>query len=106
MYLFQGVSRNAPARLPANMEAQKQRLSQAQLAYQSTVLRSLEEAEDALTAYGREQERREHLQAAAQASRQATELANELYGLADFLTVLDAQLQQLAIQDLCRVTPR
>jgi outer membrane protein TolC len=88
------------------MEAQKQRLSQAQLAYQSTVLRSLEEAEDALTAYGREQERREHLQAAAQASRQATELANELYGLADFLTVLDAQLQQLAIQDLCRVTPR
>src|ERR1017187_10985722 len=33
VYLFQGVSRNAPARLPANMEAQKQRLSQAQLAY-------------------------------------------------------------------------
>src|ERR1017187_3760287 len=106
VYLFQGVSRNAPARLPANMEAQKQRLSQAQLAYQSTVLRSLEEADDALTAYGREQERREHLQAGAQASRQGTQLANEIYGLADFLTVLDAQLQQLAIQDLCRVTPR
>ena len=88
-------------RLRANMEAQKQRLSQAQLAYQSTVLRSLEEAETALTSYGREQERREHLQAAAEASGEATGLANELYtrGLADFLTVLDAQRQQLAIED-------
>ena len=88
-------------RLRANMEAQKQRLSQAQLAYQNTVLRSLEETENALTAYGHEQERRERLQAAAQASRLATHLANELYtrGLADFLTVLDAQHQQLAIED-------
>lgn len=88
-------------RLRANMEAQKQRLSQAQLAYQNTVLRSLEETENALTAYGREQERRERLQAAAHASQQATQLANELYtrGLADFLTVLDAQRQQLAIED-------
>ena len=88
-------------RLRANMEAQKQRLSQAQLAYQSAVLRSLEETENALTAYGREQERRERLQVAAQASQQATQLANELYtrGLADFLSVLDAQRQQLAIED-------
>jgi multidrug efflux system outer membrane protein len=88
-------------RLRANMEAQKQRLSQAQLAYQNTVLHSLEETENALTAYGHEQERRERLQAAAQASQLATHLANELYtrGLADFLTVLDAQRQQLAIED-------
>jgi multidrug efflux system outer membrane protein len=88
-------------RLRANMETQKQRLSQAQLAYQSTVLRSLEETENALTAYGREQERRERLQAAARASRESTHLANELYtrGLADFLSVLDAQRQQLAIED-------
>jgi multidrug efflux system outer membrane protein len=88
-------------RLRANMAAQKQRLSQAQLAYQSTVLRSLEETENALTSYGREQERREHLQAAAQASRESTHLASELYlrGLSDFLAVLDAQRQQLAIED-------
>ena len=41
------------------------------------------------------------MQTAAQASQQATQLANELYtrGLADFLTVLDAQRQQLAIED-------
>jgi multidrug efflux system outer membrane protein len=88
-------------RLRANMEAQKQRLSQAQLSYQSAVLRSLEETENALTAYGREQERREHLQVSVQASRESTHLANELYtrGLADFLTVLDAQRQQLAVED-------
>jgi len=88
-------------RLRANMEASKQRLSQARFAYQSAVLRSLEDAESALTAYGREQERQERLEASAQASQQATGLANELYtrGLADFLSVLDAQRQQLAIED-------
>jgi multidrug efflux system outer membrane protein len=61
----------------------------------------LEETENALNAYGREQERREQLQAAARASREATAIANELYtrGLADFLSVLDAQRQQLAVED-------
>jgi len=41
------------------------------------------------------------LQAAAQLSREAAQLAKELYtrGLADFLSVLDAQRQQLAIED-------
>ena len=65
------------------------------------MLGGLEETENALTAYGREQERRDHLRAAAQASQQATQLANELYtrGLADFLTVLDPQRQQLAVED-------
>lgn len=88
-------------KLRANLEAQKQRLTQAQLVYQNTVLRSLEETENALTAYGREEERREQLQAAAQSSREATAMAGELYtrGLADFLSVLDAQRQQLAVED-------
>jgi len=88
-------------RLRANMETQKQRLSQAQLEYQGAVLRALEETENALTSYGREQERREHLHVSAKASQEATQLANELYtsGLADFLTVLDAQRQQLGIED-------
>ena len=88
-------------RLKANLEAEKQRLVEAQLAYRSVVLRSFEETEDALTAWGREQDRREHLQSAVQASREATRLATELYtrGLADFLSVLDAQRQQLAVED-------
>jgi len=88
-------------RLRSNLEIQKQRFAQAQLTYQDVVLRSLEETENALTAYGREQERRERLQTAAQSSQEATRLANELYtrGLSDFLSVLDAQRQQLSIED-------
>jgi len=88
-------------KLRANVEAQKQRLEQAVVKYRATVLRSLEETEDALTAYGHEKERRERLAAAVEASRQATGLATEVYsrGLADFLTVLDAQRQQLSAED-------
>jgi outer membrane protein TolC len=69
--------------------------------YQNAVLRSLEETENALVAYGREKERQARLVAAVEASRQATMLADELYtrGLSDFLSVLEAQRQQLAAED-------
>ena len=65
------------------------------------MLKSLEETENALVAYGHEKDRQEKLVAAVEASRQATMLANELYtrGLSDFLSVLDAQRQQLASED-------
>jgi NodT family efflux transporter outer membrane factor (OMF) lipoprotein len=88
-------------RIRANVEAQKQRFDQALTQYHSTVLRSLEETENALVAYGHEGERRARLLAAVDASRQATFLANELYmrGLSDFLSVLEAQRQQLATED-------
>jgi outer membrane protein TolC len=88
-------------KIRGNIEAQKQRLDQALSEYQNTVLRSLEEAENSLVAYGHEQERRQSLGAAVEASRDATVLANELYvrGLSDFLSVLDAQRQQLAAED-------
>jgi multidrug efflux system outer membrane protein len=88
-------------KIRANIEAQKQRLNQALIEYQSTVLRSLEEAENSLVAYGHEKDRLEKLVAAVDASRQATMLASEVYtrGLADFLSVLDAQREQLAAED-------
>ena len=88
-------------KIRGNIEAQKQRLDQALTACQNTVLRSLEETENALVAYGHEKDRQARLVAAVNASRQATMLANELYtrGLSDFLTVLDAQRQQLAAED-------
>ena len=65
------------------------------------MLRSLEETENALVAYGHEKDRQQRLIAAVVASREATSLANELYtrGLSDFLSVLDAQRQQLAAED-------
>src|SRR5216684_5675806 len=88
-------------KIRGNIEAQKQRLEQAVTQYQSTVLKSLEETENALVAYGHEKNRQEKLVSAVEASRQATMLANELYtrGLSDFLSVLDAQRQQLASED-------
>ena len=88
-------------KIRGNIEAQKQRLDQALSQYQSTVLRSLEETEDALVAYGHEKDREEKLAASVEASRQATMLADELYtrGLSDFLSVLDAQRQQLSAED-------
>ena len=88
-------------RIRANIEARKQQLAEAMTQYQSVVLRSLEETEDALSLYTRERDRHEHLTTAVDASRQATGLANELYvrGLSDFLSVLDAQRQQLAAED-------
>ncbi len=88
-------------KIRGNIEAQRQRLDQALTQYQSTVLRSLEETENALVAYGHEKDRQARLVAAVEASRQATMLADELYtrGLSDFLSVLDAQRQQLAAED-------
>jgi len=88
-------------KIRGNIEAQKERLDQALTAYKSTVLRSLEDTENSLVAYGHEKERREKLAAAVESSRRATGLANELYtrGLSDFLSVLDAQRQQLVAEE-------
>ena len=76
-------------------------MEQAAAAYRSAVLRSLEETENSLVAYGREKERREILVGAVDSSRRSTQMAAELYtrGLSDFLAVLDAQRQQLAAED-------
>ncbi|MBZ5623104.1 MAG: efflux transporter outer membrane subunit [Acidobacteriia bacterium] len=88
-------------KIRANIEAERQRLEQALIQYRSTVLGALEETENALVAYGRQKQRRDNLVASVEASRQATGLASELYtrGLSDFLSVLDAQRQQLAAED-------
>ena len=61
------------------------------------MLTALQDVEGSLAVYDREQQRREYLATAAQASRTAKDLANELYtrGLSDFLTVLDAQQRRL-----------
>jgi NodT family efflux transporter outer membrane factor (OMF) lipoprotein len=90
-------------RIRANIAASDARLQEALAAYDGTVLKAVEDVETALAAYGREQQRRERLEKAVGASRLATDLANELYtkGLADFLSVLDAQrAQYLAEEDL------
>lgn len=88
-------------RVRSNIAVQKARLEQAVIRYRQDVLAAMEETENALVAYRAQHERREKLTAALTASQRAVELSEELYarGLADFLTVLEAQRQQYAAED-------
>ncbi len=69
--------------------------------YESTVLTALEDAENAIQAYVKEQVRRQALRRAADAARRSSELARSRYtaGLTDFLAVLDSQRSQLSAED-------
>jgi len=89
-------------RIRSNIALQNARLTQAQLRYRSAVLSALQETEDALVNYSFEQERRDHLQEAVARSQTAVQLSRERYrsGLADFLTVLDAERQLYNSEDL------
>jgi outer membrane protein, multidrug efflux system len=80
-------------RIRANIAVQDARTDQQLTTYEQTVLTSLEEVENALVAYSREQVRHARLVGAVEANRRAVELSNELYirGLGDFLNVLDSQ---------------
>jgi NodT family efflux transporter outer membrane factor (OMF) lipoprotein len=88
-------------RIRANIRVQDARQEQALTRYERTILQSLEEVENALVGYAREQERRQLLIAAVQADREALELANERYtgGLTDFLNVILAQRALYTSQD-------
>ncbi len=72
------------------------------IAYRATVLSALEETENALVNYAQEQEQREHLQTAVESNLEAVRLSSDLYkaGLTDFLSVLDAQRELYANEDL------
>lgn len=85
----------------ANVHVQNARQQAALAQYQQTLLVALEDVENALTAYAREQVRRESLQESVAADRRATELATQLYksGLADFLHVLASESALYTEQD-------
>jgi NodT family efflux transporter outer membrane factor (OMF) lipoprotein len=88
-------------RIRANIRVQNARQEQALAAYEQTVLGAMEDVENALTAYAKEQTRRESLKTAVDAGQQALNISRDLYdkGLADFLQVLDAQRSLFASQD-------
>ncbi len=69
--------------------------------YERTVLTALEETEGALVDFGQEQSRRRFLETSAEASQKAADLAHQRYegGVADFLSVLDAERTLLEAQD-------
>ncbi|MHB8809701.1 MAG: efflux transporter outer membrane subunit [Desulfobulbaceae bacterium] len=84
-----------------NIEVQSALQEQSLLAYEAAILAALAEVENALTAYAEEQLRRQGLQEAVEATRQAEFLAQNQYqaGLVDFTTVLIAQRAMLNLED-------
>jgi len=89
-----------------NIEVQSAVQEQALITYEASVLSALEEVNNALTAYAKEQSRRQSLLEASQAAERAAGLAQNQYssGLIDFQTVLDSQRSQLNFQELLVVS--
>ena len=80
-------------RLRSQIRAQTAVQEQVLAQFNQTVLLALEEVENALVAYAKEQERSQSLEESVAANRRAVDLANQLYqsGLGAFLNVLDAE---------------
>lgn len=77
----------------ANIQTAEALRDQAAIAYQQAILTAMEEVENAIVAYDREQVRFAMLQKSVDANRRATQYARQLNdaGLVDFLNVLTAQ---------------
>jgi multidrug efflux system outer membrane protein len=88
-------------RIEANIEVQNAVQEQALLTYRQTILTALQDVENALIAYSREQERRSALARAVVSNRQALDLSTRLYrqGLTEFLNVLNAERSLLGVED-------
>ncbi|SFM42386.1 efflux transporter outer membrane subunit [Thermodesulforhabdus norvegica] len=84
-----------------SIKAQTAAQEQAIIQYEATVLAALEEVENALVDFAKEQRRREALIKAVEAARRAERLAQDRYnaGLVDFVTVLDAQRTLRSLED-------
>jgi multidrug efflux system outer membrane protein len=88
---------SARARLRGSEAATRELLAR----YEQTVLRAIEETENALVAYGQEQARLDRLMEQARQSARAADLARIRYreGVSDFLALLDAERTQLGAED-------
>ncbi|MGH8069001.1 MAG: efflux RND transporter permease subunit [Candidatus Entotheonellia bacterium] len=88
-------------RVRALIRAADARTEAALAQYEQRVLLALEDTDGALIDFDRQQARRELLRTSARASEQAVSLARLRYqfGVADFLTVLDAERTLLEAQD-------
>jgi NodT family efflux transporter outer membrane factor (OMF) lipoprotein len=87
-------------RLRSTLELREAQQQEAAINYQRTVLNALHEVDNALAEYDAEQRRRNRLQQAVAENRRAVRLAQDRYaqGVADFLTVLDAERSLLAAE--------
>jgi outer membrane protein TolC len=88
-------------RIRQNIEIQNAVQEQAVVNYESTVLASLKDVENALTSLSRSRERLASLTRATAAARDAAALAQNQYtaGLVDFQTVLSTERTLLALED-------
>ena len=88
-------------RVRQGIKVQEARTEQSLAQYEKSVITALEDAENALIAYTREQERRRSLAGAVAANLRSLEISKELYtkGIATFLNVLDAQRNLVVTQD-------
>lgn len=88
-------------RLRQRVRAQDARAEQALLRWEGAVLAALEETENAMTSFVREQARRAALRAAQVQARRSTELARTQYqdGLSDFQPVLDSERTLAELED-------
>lgn len=91
----------ASGRLRSAIRAAEERQLQTIEAYELAVLQAFDDARNALSAFGREQERVLVLREGEDAARSAVELAQSLYvqGISDFQNVLDAQRSLYELQD-------
>ncbi|HKD53769.1 MAG TPA: efflux transporter outer membrane subunit [Steroidobacteraceae bacterium] len=88
-------------RVMAEVAGSRARADASLATYEQTVLRALEETEDALVTHARTRDSLTDAVQAAQASETAAHIARTRYegGLVDFLEVLDAERTQLADED-------
>jgi len=96
-FLVAGPSVELPifdaGRRRATVRLQSVRAAEAVLDYRRTVLGALHEVDDALAAYGADQQRRQALAETVARNRDAVDLARQRYasGVASFIDVLDAE---------------
>lgn len=85
----------------ARLRASKAQNDELAANYEKVVLTALEDTENSFVIYSRQQTQLKSLNEQAEASRRAAELAEIQYreGVADFLTLLDAQRTQLEAED-------
>ena len=90
----------AAGRIRSNIEVQNALQSQAMTTFRKTVIVALQEVQNALVAFAKEQERRVALTTAVEGSQRSVAYATRRYqqGLTDFLSVLDAQRSLFASQ--------
>ncbi len=88
-------------RVHQRVKAADARAEQALATYEQTVLLALEETENALAALSRERQRFAYLTGAEHSAAEAVQLARQRYrdGIADYLSVLDAERTLLNLQE-------